>query len=425
MRTARSLIRHVPLALPTIFAALLAAGTPAAAADDSKDALFPGARLVQKFPKEVYRIPAFVPTDKEPRLEIWIDAFDPEPPPKIGQIPGTVLPDPRVEMLIWDPLANKELHKLSYPKDPIAFPRTASNGGGGGGTALSPDGKRLASVTYNYKPPKQGVVYGDWATQIKLIDVESQKAEAVAEYKDEKVGSAPTVTVWFGRNGDVMTIRGTTFAAQEPGKDKPRATFEVTRAAKYKTEWWWCQVHSVAVSPDGSQLAIAADGAIIVYDTATGKKLFEAARAAPEPKKGGEPFPAAVSLAYAPSAKDPKLLAVEAIKEFPPGGLGAQDAKKGFVLARVFDLKAMKEVSKWKLADHTGDVSAYYTPKDEPRILCDGRVIDGASGKELYKFDPGYNSFVSPDGKALVRMTKKKKEDRTMTFEVWSLENDK
>jgi hypothetical protein len=32
---------------------------------------------------------------------------------------------------------------------------------------------------------------------------------------------------------------------------------------------------------------------------------------------------------------------------------------------------------------------------------------------------------VSRDGKALVRMTKKKKEDKTMTVEVWSLEDDK
>jgi hypothetical protein len=45
-------------------------------------------------------------------------------------------------------------------------------------------------------------------------------------------------------------------------------------------------------------------------------------------------------------------------------------------------------------------------PPSEPHILYNGKVIDGANGKELHKFDPGACSFVSRDGKALVRMIK-------------------
>jgi hypothetical protein len=172
------------------------------------------------------------------------------------------------------------------------------------------------------------------------------------------------------------------------------------------------------VSPDGSQLAVAADGTIIVYDLATGKKLFEAARAAPEPKKPGDQSPGTVSLAYAPSGSDPKLLAVEAV-------VGSKDPTKDFVVTRQFDLKAMKETDKWTAAEHPYPVSAYYTAKGEPRVLYDGKVLDGASGKELHKFDPGAGAFVSGDGKALVRMTQKKKDDKTLIVEVWSLDNEK
>jgi hypothetical protein len=419
MRTTRTSIRSFVLALLTILAiGLVPTAAPAAPPGNPKDALFPGAKLMHKFPKEVYRVPVLVTTDKGPRLEVWFDAFDPEPPPRPGQISGLGgLPDPRLELLIWDPIANKELHKLSYPKDPIAFPRVSSGLERDGRMAISPDGKRLASKTITYMS-RRGSPFGDFTTRIKLIDIETHKARQGTEHKEEKAPSATAVHLLFAPDGALITIRGSTCTIQEPDKEKQRTTFELTRAADFKTKEYWFKIQDVVVSPDGSQLAVAADGTIIVYDLATGKKLFEASRAAPEPKKGGDQWSGDVSLAYAPSASEAKLLAVESV-------VGSQGAQKDFVLARLFDLKEMKEMGQWAVEQHSGVVSAYYTAKGEPRILSAGKVIDGVSGKELHQFDPGACTFVSRDGKALVRMTKKKKEDKTMAVEVWTLDNDK
>jgi hypothetical protein len=428
MRTIRTFIRSVFLALLTILAiSLITASAPAAAPDDTKDPLFPGAKLVHKFPKEVYRVPVFVTTDKGPRLEIWFDAFDPNPPPKPGMIPGTYgVPDPKLDMLIWDPIANKELHKLAYPKDPLVFPAATGTSGLNRWMAISPDGKRLASQSANYKPPKQGVVYGGWTTQIKVLDIDSHKATLISEYKEEQVGGATEVHLLFAPDGALIALRGTTCTVYEPGKEKPRTTFELTRSANWKKDWVLFSFQDAIMSPDGSQLALAVDGTIIIYELATGKKLFEATRAVPEPKGGGDLYTVSSSLVYAPSASEPKLLAAEMIVARPSGGLGQkEETKKPFVLVRQFDLKEMKETSKATVGEKRGDVSAYFTAKGEPRVLYDGKIIDGEKGKELYKFDPGAGAYVSRDGKALVRTIKKKKDDRTMTVEVWSLENDK
>jgi hypothetical protein len=405
----------VPALLAALVIGLTTAPATAAPPDNPKE-LFPGAKLMHKFPKEVYRAPIFVTTDKGTRLEIWFDAFDPEPPPKPGVIPEIAgkLPDPRIEMLIWDPIASKELHKFSYPKDPIAYPRVSDRLQRDGGMAISPDDKRLASQTITYTP-RRGSPYGDFTTRVKLIDFENRKVQGSAEYKDEKSSATP-VSLLFAPDGALVTLRGSDCTIQEHGKDKPRTSFELTRAAKGQ----WSAIHDVVVSADGSQLAVAADGTIIVYGIAKGKKLFEAARAAPEPKKGGDQWTVDVALAYAPSASDPKLLAVESV-------VGSNGAKKDFAVARLFDLKDMKETGKCTVAEQEYPLtaSAYFTAKGEPRILYDGKVLDGATGKELHKFDPGAGSFVSRDGKALVRMTKKKKENKTMTVEVWSLDNEK
>jgi hypothetical protein len=415
MGTTRPFIRRFFLVLLTILVnGLVNAAAPSAHADESKDTLFPGTKLVHKFPKEVYRGPVLLTTDKGPRLEMWVDEFDPQPPPQPGQIPGvTRLPDPRMDLLIWDPIANKELHKLSYPKDPINFTHVSVLLDRDWAMAISPDGKQLASKTITYMP-RQGSPFGDFTTQINVIDTESHKVQMVAEYKEEKSPSATPVSLLFAPDGALMTIRGTSCTIRELDKDKPRAKFELKRAADYKTKEYWFKIQDAVVSPDGSQLAVAADGTIIVYDMATGKKLFEASRAAPEPKKTGDQTTADVSLAYAPSATELKLLAVESV-------IG----KKDLVLGRLFDLKEMKETGKWTAPERSWVVSAYFTAKGDPRILYQGKVIDLASGKELHKFDPGVAAFVSRDGKALVRMTKKKKEEKAMTVELWSLDNDK
>jgi hypothetical protein len=104
---------------------------------------------------------------------------------------------------------------------------------------------------------------------------------------------------------------------------------------------------------------------------------------------------------------------------------GAKGAQKNYTLVRLFDLKAKKEIGKWKAERQPYPASAYFTASGEPRVLYADKVFDGASGKELHKLDPGAGTYVSRDGKALVRTLKKKKDDRTMTVEVWSLESEK
>jgi WD40 repeat protein len=424
MRTNQTSYRGLLLAVLTI--GLITAAASAAPPENRKDALFPGAKLVHKFPKTVYRVPVFVATDKGPCLEVWFDPFDPAPPPRPGPGGGRV-PDPRPELLIWDPIANKQLHKLSYPKEPIAFPHVSPFLERDGGMAISPDGKRLASKTLTYTP-RIGSPYGDHTTRIKLIDITSLKVQPGAEYKDEKAPGPTAVHLSFATDGALVTIRGSTCTMQEIDKAKPRVRFELKRAV-FKNDYW-SKIHDVVVSPDGSQLAIAADGTVIVYDLAKGKKLFEASRAAPEPKKGGELFTADVSLAYAPAGTS-QLLAVESLTVGTPGftvigdRVDGKAAQKEFALARLFDLKNKKEEGKWRLAGPSGAVSAYYTAKGEPRFLCNGKVIDGANSKELHKFNPGVCTFASRDGKALVRVTKKKKEDKAMTVELWRLDTEK
>jgi hypothetical protein len=422
MNTIQTLTR--PFLGALLAAAVLAATAPAAPPESSKGTLFPGAKLMHKFSKEVYRVPILVTTEKGPRLEVWFDAFDPEPPQRISGIPA---PDPRLDMVIWDPIANKELHRLSYPKEPVAYPYGSSNFMWSGWMALSPDGKRLAVKNVHYTPPKRGV-YGDFLTRIKLIDLETHKGHVVFEEKEEASPGATESHILFAPDGALVSIRGTACTVVEPGKDKPRAKFELTRATEYKTKAGWFLIQQVVASPDGSQLAVAADGNIIVYDLATGKKLLTAERAAPEMKKTGDPMSGAFALAYAPAAGSPKLLAAEWVVEPTgpqKGGPLGGGSQKEYILVRQFDLKDMKEIGRWKADGRPDPVSVYYTPQGEPRVLYDGKVVDGASGKELHKFDPGAGAVVSSDGKALVRVVKKKKDSRTMTVEVWSLDNDK
>src|SRR5689334_5866354 len=67
-----------------LLAALAAAGVAAAqqpAPKGAKAELFPGAKLLQKLPYQVYRVPELVTTEKGTRLLVWVDAYDPNPPP--------------------------------------------------------------------------------------------------------------------------------------------------------------------------------------------------------------------------------------------------------------------------------------------------------------------------------------------------------
>jgi hypothetical protein len=108
-------------------------------------------------------------------------------------------------------------------------------------------------------------------------------------------------------------------------------------------------------------------------------------------------------------------------------------------VARLLDLKEKKEAARFTLAEQDvkanplggnpvppdwGRAYAFFTSKGEPRVLFDGKLIDGTNGKVMQTFDPGAGLILSRDGKYLVRLTRKK-DDKPMGVELWGLDEDK
>jgi hypothetical protein len=405
--------------------ALSVDAAPPPSARDAQDSLLPGAKLLHKFSQQVYRIPDLHATEKGPRLLVWIDASDPTPP---RRFPHEPLPDPKFDLLFWDVPENKELHKAPFagyaaPQSPVA-PSMSSPGVSipFGSLAFTPDGKKLAyaSTTHRVVPGKP---VHEATTLIKFYDPDKRKSEpAIAtEFKDH-----PRPQFLFAPDGALVILKEKTVTIQEPGKTKPRATFELVRASTYKTDQTPNLIRDAVVSPDGSLLVVAPDGMVTAYDVSAGKKHFQASRAVPEAKTTFDQQVSQTFLAFAPSPGEQKLLAVESVTG-PP---------KHFVLARVFDLKEKKEVTSRTLAEQPnkdgagkqtvpgwGRAYPYFNAKGEPRVLFDGKLLDAASGKVLGEFDAGQGILVSRDGKYLVRLTGKK-DDKKWSVEVWSLDNE-
>jgi hypothetical protein len=183
MSATRSLCRRpLPLLLAVLAAAGAAATARAAPAEDAKE-LFPGAKLLHKFPKEVYRTPALLETPQGPRLLVWVDAFEPMfgtgdfIPPGGPKTPK----EPEGELLFWDVKANKEVHKMPYPKEEIPLSPVPFGQMDGpamysrfGSLAFTPDGKQLASVSQTHKVVPGKPIH-EATTHIRLYDTESRK----------------------------------------------------------------------------------------------------------------------------------------------------------------------------------------------------------------------------------------------------------
>jgi hypothetical protein len=416
--------RHCRWALG--LAALLATGG-AAPAQRAKE-LFPGARLLPRYPKESYRVPALCTTDKGPRLLVWVDASDPNPR---QTIPGIPVQLPPFEVVFWDLAAGKALHTISSaregaPQSPVPANWDPTSFGRFGLVALAPDGMRLAYVNTTYR-----IVPGKPEHEAtRQIHVYSQATRKWTDLPTKYRGTTGGPHVLFAPDGSLLIFKDATCTILEMPKAKVRRTFKIVRGQDFAshTVYSHAGIHDALVSPDGALLAVAAEGLLTVYDLATGKEVFRADRAAPpgDPGKGKGQATGMVSLAFAPAAAEAQLLAAEVVT-----------GPRALVLARLFDLKAKKQLARWVLADEPtkprlfdapqpwGGAHAYFTPKAEPRLIFDGKVIDGTTGKVLHRFDAGVRVLVSTDGKYLVRLTRAAGDAKKLAIQAWSLDSGK
>ncbi len=139
------------------------------------------------------------------------------------------------------------------------------------------------------------------------------------------------------------------------------------------------------------------------------------------------PFMREAQMVFSSTPKAEKLFVLENV----------MSAARGYTQCRVFDLKAKKELSKVVVADNQnkaavglggGNAEAgliYFTPNGDPRIIFSKSVLDGATGKELYKIDPGVGVYVTHDGKYLARVLATPNDAKKWVVESWSLENVK
>jgi hypothetical protein len=423
--------------IPRLLAALLAllAGAAAAAAQapaaKTGGKLIPGARLLHKWPKEVYRVPELQSTAQGPRLLVWVDAADPNP----RTIPGIPAPKVPFELFVVDPLTGKKLHKLSSASpetpesvvSPLGPPTSMTYCSM---LTLSPDGKELANISRTYRVIPGKPVH-EVTQVIKAYDFATKrwKKAIPTSYNNDTGGPSFLYTP----DGSLVVLKDASGTVWEAGKAEPRLKFEVPRATNFARDGilQFFGIRDAAVSPDGYQLAVAVDGFLPVYDLKTGKEIFRAERAVPEDDplrrqvgQGGRETVSA-ALVFVPGGDAPKLLAVEVVVG-PP---------KSLVLARLFDVAAKKEIGRWTVAEHNtrgglngsypqwGQPCAFVTSKGEPRFVFGGKLFDGSTGKVLHKFNEGVRVFVSRDGKCLIRVTRRQGEEKRMGIEMWGLDN--
>jgi hypothetical protein len=424
MRTTGASMPAMAGMLLTVLAlGVAAAQPPKGPGKDAKEDLLPGARLLAKFPLGFATQPVLVSTKEGPRLAVWVHQRDPHEPidpaptkkPKSGV---RAKPNP-VELIVWDAASGKEVHKFPSRRDAAPAFRSEEHLGQ---RDLSPDGRMFVDVY---------LVGGPGSGQHEAVLHELGDGKGV--FTSRKKGFPHYVT--FARDGSLALVVNRECLLLRPGEQKPSKTFQIVRYHLPGAPGDLMPADSVAVAPGGRRVAVAADGVVHVYDTATGKPIYQSPRAWTE---SGRMVVNLASVAFPDSPDDDRLLVVE---DFRGRVVGLSAAPGSTTQVRLFDLARKKELLRKELAGpgRLGTVTscdyarAYFTTKGEPRvfyverrkdartsrILC--KLLDGASGKMLHEGDsrPG-RYLLSPDGRYLARITAR---GSSKTAEVWSLEN--
>lgn len=311
--------------------------------------------------------------------------------PRIVGLAGIFSPSPA--WAVWDGTTGTLLARLPNKRGSLTADACTP--------ALSPDGTRLALI-YRWQISQ----FNKPTDQVETVVYDVKKRTAV--FTDRRRG--PVNAVAYTPQGTLLVFAADTCHVLEPGKNQLTRKFKLAAPAG----------GAIAVSPDGSRLALYARGALQVYDLGQGKLEFELATDS-KPKKEdnqklppgiGNAFPGAMSfgpmgaenamLVFSNSADAPKLLIYETLPLAIPNGasLEAAVANLGSLQGqlRLVDINKKKEVDGRKLAKGVAGVQPYFTADGSPRALTSAPVPEPA--KEPAKPRPPIKQPFPPKGPA-------------------------